>query len=77
MAERPKNARVVALVLGFACLYFVWGGTFLAIRIALDTIPPLLLCGSRLLLARLPRCGQAASTTSTSIRPSTALSARA
>lgn len=51
MAERSKDAGLIALVLGFACLYFVWGGTFLAIRIALDTIPPLLLCGSRLLLA--------------------------
>ena len=51
MAERTGDASMVALVLGFACLYFVWGGTFLAIRIALDTIPPLLLCGSRLLLA--------------------------
>lgn len=51
MPERTKDPAMLWIVLGFACLYLVWGSTFLAIRIALDTIPPLLLCGSRLFLA--------------------------
>lgn len=51
MVEQLKKSALARLVLGFACIYLVWGATFLAIRIALDTIPPLLLCGSRLLMA--------------------------
>ncbi len=48
-----KDPSLAKLLLGFACIYLVWGSTFLAIRIALDSIPPLLLCGARLLLAGL------------------------
>ncbi|MEO5989856.1 MAG: EamA family transporter [Candidatus Eisenbacteria bacterium] len=51
MAEPAKRAVMGRVVLGFACIYLVWGGTFLAIRVALETIPPLLLCGARLLVA--------------------------
>ncbi len=35
----------------FAVTWFVWGSTFLAIRFAIVDIPPLLMCGIRLLLA--------------------------
>ncbi len=37
----------------FATVCIVWGTTYLAIRIALDTIPPLLLTGSRFVTAGL------------------------
>ena len=37
--------------LAYACVYVVWGSTFLAIRIAVDTIPPFLMAGSRFVLA--------------------------
>lgn len=37
----------------FAIVCVVWGTTYLAIRIALDTIPPLLLTGSRFVVAGL------------------------
>ncbi|HEX7705967.1 MAG TPA: EamA family transporter [Thermoanaerobaculia bacterium] len=37
----------------FAIVCLVWGTTYLAIRIALDTIPPLLLTGSRFTVAGL------------------------
>jgi len=40
--------RVVA---SFAAIYLVWGSTFFAIRVALEHLPPLLLCGIRLLAA--------------------------
>ena len=39
------------LVLGFAIVYVVWGSTYLAIRIGLDTLPPFLLGASRFLVA--------------------------
>jgi drug/metabolite transporter (DMT)-like permease len=40
----PSRARLVA---AFAALYVFWGGTFLAIRYAVDEIPPLLMMATR------------------------------
>lgn len=39
------------LVLGFACIYLVWGSTYLAIRVAIETIPPFVLGAVRFLVA--------------------------
>ena len=39
------------LLLAFAAIYFVWGSTYLAIRYAVETIPPLLMMGTRSLVA--------------------------
>ena len=38
-------------MLGFAVVYVVWGSTYLAIRIGLDTLPPFLLGATRFLIA--------------------------
>lgn len=35
----------------FAAVYLIWGSTYLAIRFAIETIPPLLMAGSRFLCA--------------------------
>jgi drug/metabolite transporter (DMT)-like permease len=45
-----KTTRV-QLVLGFLCVYIVWGSTYLAIRIAVATIPPFILGAVRFLVA--------------------------
>jgi drug/metabolite transporter (DMT)-like permease len=37
----------VALVLAFFAIYVVWGSTYLAIRYAVETIPPLIVAGIR------------------------------
>jgi drug/metabolite transporter (DMT)-like permease len=42
----PRPSRV-SLVAAFAALYVFWGGTFLAIRYAVEEIPPLLMMGLR------------------------------
>ena len=42
----PRPSRWKTL-LAFAILYFVWGSTFLAIRIGVHEVPPLLLAGMR------------------------------
>ena len=42
------------LVIAFAILYFVWGSTYLGIRFAIETIPPFLMAGTRLMLAGVP-----------------------
>lgn len=40
-----------ALILAFATIYLVWGSTYLAIRVAVGTIPPFLMAGARFLVA--------------------------
>lgn len=37
----------------FAAVYLIWGSTYLGIRIAIDSIPPLLMSGGRFLVAGL------------------------
>src|SRR5262252_10198660 len=37
----------MATVLAYAAIYLIWGSTFLAIRIAVGSIPPLLMMGVR------------------------------
>ncbi|MCC7204208.1 MAG: EamA family transporter [Phycisphaeraceae bacterium] len=41
------------LIASFICIYVVWGSTYLAIRLAVDTLPPFLMAGSRFLLGGL------------------------
>jgi len=41
----------VKIVLAFGAIYIVWASTYLAIKIAVQTIPPFWLAGSRFLLA--------------------------
>ena len=43
-----------AVPFAFACIYLIWGSTFLAIRWGVETIPPFVLAGSRLLLTAHP-----------------------
>lgn len=44
----PSKARVLA---AFAAVYLIWGSTYLAIRYAIETIPPFLMMGVRSILA--------------------------
>ena len=39
------------LVIAFASLYIIWGSTYLGMRIAIETIPPFLMAGTRFLVA--------------------------
>jgi drug/metabolite transporter (DMT)-like permease len=50
-SPRPAPARMLLLVAAFAAVYIVWGSTYLAIKYAIATMPPLLMAGSRFLLA--------------------------
>jgi drug/metabolite transporter (DMT)-like permease len=45
---RAMRARLIA---AFAAVYLVWGSTYLAIRFAVETLPPLLMAGTRFLIA--------------------------
>lgn len=45
-AARPAESSTLFL-LAFAAVYIVWGSTYLAIRVGVESFPPLLLAGSR------------------------------
>ncbi|HEX8319578.1 drug/metabolite exporter YedA [Longimicrobium sp.] len=47
-SRAPAMGRVIA---AFAAVYLLWGSTYLAIRFAIETLPPLLMAGVRFLLA--------------------------
>jgi drug/metabolite transporter (DMT)-like permease len=42
-----------AIVLGYLVIYVVWGSTYLAIRVGVETLPPLLMAGTRFAVAGL------------------------
>ncbi len=46
--ERPPTWKTL---LAFAIIYFVWGSTFLAIRVGVREVPPFLLAAMRFLVA--------------------------
>lgn len=48
MNEPPSTSR---LVLGFAVVYVVWGSTYLAIRVAVESLPPFLMAATRFFVA--------------------------
>ena len=51
-AARPSAPPSRALVIAaFAAIYIIWGSTYLAIRVAIETIPPFLMAGTRFLIA--------------------------
>src|SRR5229473_136424 len=46
-ATPPDRGRAIKLALAFTAIYLVWGSTYLAIRYAVETIPPLVTAGIR------------------------------
>ena len=51
-ASTPEDPRLrLKIVAAFATIYFVWGSTFLAIRIGVRQLPPFLFGGLRFLMA--------------------------
>src|ERR1700751_3130039 len=46
-ARRAHHGDSLKLLLAFAAIYLVWGSTYLAIRYAVETIPPLVTAGIR------------------------------
>jgi drug/metabolite transporter (DMT)-like permease len=51
LQSKAKGAGRARVVLAFLAIYLVWGSTYLAIRIAVETIPPLVTAGLRHLTA--------------------------
>lgn len=47
LAKAPRSRILIA----FAAVYVIWGSTYLAIRFAIETLPPFLMVGTRFLAA--------------------------
>lgn len=45
------NRSFVLLIAAFAAVYIFWGSTYLAIKYAIETLPPFLMAGSRFIVA--------------------------
>jgi drug/metabolite transporter (DMT)-like permease len=45
------KSRSVMIVLAFAAIYLIWGSTYLAIRYAIETLPPFLMAATRFIIA--------------------------
>src|ERR1700730_1427288 len=50
MTQAPRK-HPFTVILAFALVYFFWGSTYLGIDIAVEHIPPALICGMRLSVA--------------------------
>jgi drug/metabolite transporter (DMT)-like permease len=53
VSEPTRPPRKLILVAAFAALYIIWGSTYLGILFAIQSIPPLLMAGTRFFLAGL------------------------
>ncbi len=52
MKHPPKPSRI-SIILAFAAVYVIWGSTYLGIKYAIQTMPPLLMSGVRYFIAGL------------------------
>ena len=51
--QAETDRRAWKTVLAFAIIYFIWGSTYLAIRVGVPEVPPFLLAAMRFLAAGL------------------------
>jgi drug/metabolite transporter (DMT)-like permease len=57
--ESPTKPSVLKLILAFACIYFIWGSTYVAIRYAILTLPGFLMAATRFMIAGAVLCAVA------------------
>ncbi len=51
MTRDRKDGSPWAVIAAFGAVYIIWGSTYLAIRFAIETLPPFLMAGTRFLTA--------------------------
>lgn len=51
LSPSTDRNQTLKIVLAFAAIYTIWGTTYLAIRLAVETIPPFYMAGTRFLIA--------------------------
>src|SRR5690349_9510770 len=52
-AQGTPRASMLKVALALAAVYLIWGSTYLAIRFAIETLPPFLMASARYLTAGL------------------------
>lgn len=53
LRETPRGRTLLVLFAAFAAVYVFWGSTYLAIKYAIQTLPPFLMAGSRFMISGL------------------------
>ena len=48
---KSNNRNLALLIAAFAAVYILWGSTYLAIKYAIETLPPFLMAGTRFVVA--------------------------
>jgi drug/metabolite transporter (DMT)-like permease len=51
MVRNESSRKLLILIAAFFAVYVFWGSTYLAIKYAIETLPPFLMAGSRFLVA--------------------------
>jgi len=51
VGRETGNRKMLVLVAAFSAVYIFWGSTYLAIKYAIETMPPFIMAGSRFLVA--------------------------
>ena len=51
IGKRRIDPFQLRIILAFAAIYIIWGSTYLAIRFAVETIPPFIMAGMRFVIA--------------------------
>jgi drug/metabolite transporter (DMT)-like permease len=51
MASAAQSSQRWKVILAFGLVYVFWGSTYLGIRIGIEQIPPLLMAGTRFIIA--------------------------
>ena len=49
--ETSASPPLFRIIVAFAAVYLIWGSTYLAIKIAIETLPPFLMAGVRFVIA--------------------------
>ena len=49
--KNTSNKNLVIMIAAFAAVYILWGSTYLAIKYAIETLPPFLMAGTRFTVA--------------------------
>jgi len=51
VGRNAGSPKLLVLIAAFAAVYVFWGSTYLAIKYAIETMPPFIMAGTRFLVA--------------------------
>jgi len=51
VGRQAGSRKMLVLIAAFAAVYVFWGSTYLAIKYAIETMPPFIMAGTRFLIA--------------------------